>query len=90
MTSQIFFVSSINHHISLLRLPIHSEYLKWLTGSDTFSPTMDDEDVEISPRPEHILNLQRTRWFDLFKAEDRLEAVEGLRALMAWLMRAES
>ncbi|KLJ10201.1 hypothetical protein EMPG_14418 [Blastomyces silverae] len=80
----IFMVSSINHHFSIVHLRVHSTYLEWLTTSkgNLSDPSKDNTDT-----PWHVLQMRRTRWFDLFNASDRLEGLEGLWALFSWLMR---
>ncbi|KAJ4984710.1 hypothetical protein SVAN01_09824 [Stagonosporopsis vannaccii] len=77
----VFMVSSLNHHISLLKLHVHSAYLRYLTEGEL--PEIQPSDPDwCSPK------LQRTRWFDLFKADDRSEAMRGLWGVMSYLMRA--
>ncbi|KAI9810407.1 MAG: hypothetical protein M1827_006293 [Pycnora praestabilis] len=92
----VFMISSIFHHISILRLRVHSKYLQHLTAG-TLGPsraqppptsttqTTDQEDQQ----PWYVLQLQRTRWYDLFQADDRVEAMRGVWGVMRWLMRAE-
>ena len=87
----IFMVSSINHHISVLRLRVHDRYLLWLAGEEGEKKSTTSE-TDTEPEPEHqqegrILEMKRTRWFDLFEAEDRRQAMEGLWRVMGWLMR---
>lgn len=76
-------ISSLNHHISLLRLLIHPAYLEYITEGKLPVKTPSDPDW-CSPK------LQRTRWFDLFSIEDRAEAMRGVWGTMSYLMRAES
>lgn len=71
-------LSSVNHHVSFLRLRVHPEYLKWLA---TGVPPEDPE--------WHVLDLKRTRWFDLFDQGDRVEALDGLWGLFGYMMRGE-
>ncbi|PGH33276.1 hypothetical protein GX50_03887 [[Emmonsia] crescens] len=80
----IFMVSSINHHFSIVHLRVHSTYLEWLTTGKGDFP---DQSGDSSGTPWHVLQLRRTRWFDLFNPSDRLEGLEGLWALFSWLMR---
>ena len=75
-------VSSLNHHISILKLRIHPLYLQYLT--DGTLPTQHPSDPSwASPK------LQRTRWFDFFSVDDRAEAMRGLWGIMAYLMRMQ-
>jgi hypothetical protein len=79
---QVFLVSSLNHHISVLKLRIHPDYLRFLTEGILPQETPVDPDW-CSPK------LQRTRWFDLFDIDDRTEAMRGLWGIMNYLMRAQ-
>ena len=74
-------VSSLNHHISLLRLRVHPVYLQYLTDGELSEDLPLDTDW-CSPK------LQRTRWFDLFDVEDRVEAMRGIWGVLSYLMRA--
>ncbi|CBY01865.1 hypothetical protein LEMA_P006520.1 [Plenodomus lingam JN3] len=79
----VFMVSSLNHHISIIKLQVHRCYLHYITegklpdnvpaGTDWCSP-----------------KFQRTRWFDLFSIEDRTEAMRGIWGLMSYMMRANT
>lgn len=79
----IFLVSSLNHHISLVRLRIHSAYIEHLTSGTLPSPPPTDPQW-CSPV------LQRTRWYDLFRVEDRTEIMRGIWGLLEYLMREVS
>lgn len=73
-------VSSLNHHISVLRLRVHPAYLDYLTeGVLPGEPPIDPD--WCSPK------LQRTRWFDLFNINDRCEAMRGIWGVMSYSMR---
>lgn len=75
-------VSSINHHIAILHLRIHRRYLDILsTGESTYALETDPD------HPWHILKLQRTRWFDLLDAKDRIEALKGVWSLFHYQLR---
>lgn len=79
---EIFMVSSLNHHISILKMRIHPSYLQYLTEGTL--PTQHPSDpLWASPK------LQRTRWFDFFSVDDRAEAMRGLWGIMAYLMRMQ-
>jgi len=85
----IFLVSSMNHHISLLRMRVSHRYLAWLqSGSgldDSFSPEKSLE----PPGNACVLQLWRTKWYDLFDPEERVEAQKGVFQVMGWLMKQE-
>ena len=82
----IFLVSSMNHHISILRMRVSDRYLDWLQNGG-------DSVVSLESIPTHghagVLQLWRTKWYDLFDPEERVEAQEGLFQVIAWLMRGE-
>ncbi|KAI9878290.1 MAG: hypothetical protein M1830_001347 [Pleopsidium flavum] len=87
----IFMISSLNHHISILHMLVHPDYLQYLTtGSIISSPSGTLPPSDITPRTQYILEMRRSRWYDLFEAEDRVEAMIGVWGVMAWLMRAET
>ncbi|KAG5304108.1 hypothetical protein I7I50_11092 [Histoplasma capsulatum G186AR] len=80
----IFMVSSINHHFSIVHIRVHSTYLEWLTGN---KGNFSDPSRDSTGTPWYVLRLRRTKWFDLFNPSDRLEGLDGLWALFSWLMR---
>jgi hypothetical protein len=74
-------VSSINHHISVLKLRVHPLYMECIANGTT--PNVSQASQEwASPV------LHRTRWYDLFDANDRVELMRGLWAIMGYQMRA--
>lgn len=74
-------ISSIFHHIAILKLTVHPIYLDFLTSGRPPQTSPPDEPWS-KPR------IERSRWYDLLIPEDRLEAVRGLWGLMAYLMRS--
>ena len=77
---QVFLVSSLNHHISILKMSVHGAYVDYLTSATM--PQPHPEDAEWS-----VPKLQRTKWFDLFDVEQRVEVFRGLWGVMAYLTR---
>ncbi|OQO11690.1 hypothetical protein B0A48_03417 [Cryoendolithus antarcticus] len=77
---EVFMVSSLNHHISILKLTIHDAYLDYLAGVGFPSVPLMESDWS-TPR------LQRSKWFNLFDADDRVEAFSALWAIMSYLTR---
>ncbi|GBF62986.1 hypothetical protein TMEN_5605 [Trichophyton mentagrophytes] len=79
----VFMISSINHHFSIIHLRVYDEYLQWLaTGKvDTAS---SEGGLASSWRS---LVLRRTRWFDFFNPVDRSEGFDGLWAVLTHMMR---
>ena len=38
-------------------------------------------------QPWYLLEMKRSKWFDLFVVDDRVEAMRGIWAILAWQMR---
>ncbi|OQN99178.1 hypothetical protein B0A48_15027 [Cryoendolithus antarcticus] len=77
---EVYMVSSLNHHISILKLTVHDAYLDYLAGAGFPSVPPLESDWS-TPR------LQRSKWFNLFDADDRVEAFSALWAIMSFLTR---
>jgi hypothetical protein len=77
---QIFMVSSLNHHISILRLTIHDAYTDFVMTGQPPEQIPKEEDW---CRP----TLRRTQWFDFFDMEQRIEAFRAVWGVMAYLNR---
>ena len=75
----IFLVSALNHHVSLVRVRVPEKLLGVLGG-----------EVEGGDWREGWgkVEMWRTRWFDLFLKEDRIEGMGLMWGMMSWLMRA--
>ncbi|KAK2750722.1 hypothetical protein FQN57_002795 [Myotisia sp. PD_48] len=80
----IFMISSLNHHFSIVHIRVHSNYLEWLSTGRTEFP---DDDTDTSEQPWHRLVVRRTRWFDFLNVKDRVDGFDGLWALFTWLLR---
>jgi len=75
-------VSSLNHHISILKLRVHSRYMEYIAEGVLPESTPSNVDPAwASP------SLHRTRWYDLFNVEDRMEAMRGIWGIISYLMR---
>jgi type IV secretory pathway VirB10-like protein len=89
----IITLSGINHHVALLGMHVSDRYLAWLAGEEVESETHQTAHAQVEALSDAQaagvdgLVLRRTRWFDLFDEGDRVEFVEGLWGVMAWLMR---
>jgi hypothetical protein len=85
----IITLSSINHHVALLGMRVSDRCLAWLAGEGADSESHQTAHAPPNAQAEGLgsLVLRRTRWFDLFDEADRVEFVEGLWEVMAWLMR---
>ncbi|CAI7592971.1 hypothetical protein N7533_007648 [Penicillium manginii] len=79
----IYMVSSINHHISILHLRVHRRYLEILTFGKSDIPA----DTADADHPWHVLKLQRSKWYDLFDANDRVEGLKCVWALFHYQSR---
>lgn len=82
-------ISSINHHVSIVHLRVHRRYLDYITHgkSDFHEGSGSRSSEQEQEQPWHTLSLRRTRWYDLMKAEERLEAFEGVWRVFHYLMR---
>ncbi|KAL3489052.1 hypothetical protein BJX62DRAFT_166419 [Aspergillus germanicus] len=78
----IYLLSSINHHLSILHLRIHRRYLDILTLGTSDVPA--DSSTE---HPWHVLKVRRTRWYDLFDAQDRVEVFRCIWTLFHCQLR---
>ncbi|RYP49022.1 hypothetical protein DL768_005213 [Monosporascus sp. mg162] len=83
----VFVFSSLFHHFCILRVRVPDRLLEVLGGA----PEAEDGKGEGKKKKRSWGELQvwRSRWFDLFLIEDRLEAMRQLWGVMAWLMRKE-
>lgn len=77
-------LSSINHHISILHLRVHRRYIDIITSGESCFPS----DSDATGQPWHALQLRRTKWYDLFDAEERLEVFKGVWTIFHHLLRA--
>ncbi|GAP89875.1 hypothetical protein SAMD00023353_4100290 [Rosellinia necatrix] len=83
----VFVVSSLFHHLSVLRVRVPDRLLDVLGGG----ADDDGDEGERGDRGDGYswgkLEIWRSRWYDLFRAEERLEAMRLLWGMMAWSMR---
>lgn len=75
----VFVISCLYHHISILRVRVPDRLLDVLSGA------IPDPGVQARGR----LDIWRTRWYDFFVAEDRVEAMKAVWAVMAYAMRKQ-
>ncbi|KAL8647202.1 MAG: hypothetical protein Q9226_006534 [Calogaya cf. arnoldii] len=77
----IYLISSINHHISIVNIRIDDRYLDFIiTGTQ-------QEDFDPSTEGWWRLDVKRSKWFDLFDPGDRGEAMRGIWGIMRRMMR---
>jgi hypothetical protein len=70
----VFMVSSLNHHICIVRVRVPEKLLDVFEGSD------DGEGCE-------RVVMWRSKWYDLYLKEERIEAMGLVWGMIAWLMR---
>lgn len=72
-------ISSLYHHIAIVKLEVHPLYLEYL--STGLVPQGNPNPAWYAPK------IQRTRWYDLFVSEDRAEALRCLWGVFSYSMR---
>ncbi|CAO1597434.1 MAG: hypothetical protein LQ349_006235 [Xanthoria aureola] len=77
----IYLISSLNHHISLVHIRIDDRYLDFITHGPA------QADFDPSTQEWWSLEVQRSKWFDLLDPDDRGEAMRGVWGVMRWMMR---
>ncbi|KAI1207410.1 uncharacterized protein F4807DRAFT_176918 [Annulohypoxylon truncatum] len=83
----VFVLSSLFHHLSILRVRVPKKLLDVLGGE-----LEGVVQAKVGPDGEKLrswgkLEMWRSRWFDLFIVEERLEAMRLLWGMMGWVMR---
>ncbi|KAI9850727.1 MAG: hypothetical protein M1824_003109, partial [Vezdaea acicularis] len=127
---EVFLVSSLNHHVALVRVRVSNSYLRWVEGGvgvrvpvppsgrrretpEGASAGARSADLDMPDDPPasaaaagnaragkaqreldtedkqewYVLDVKRSRWFDLLDRGDRLEAMRGVWGVLAYLMR---
>ncbi|KAM7194595.1 hypothetical protein V8F33_007147 [Rhypophila sp. PSN 637] len=74
----IFVISALFHHISVVRVRVPDRLLAVLDGAP------DD-----GSKAWGQLEIRRSKWFDFFRVEDRIAAMRLLWSMMNYLMRAD-
>ncbi|CAM1503787.1 Fc.00g013780.m01.CDS01 [Cosmosporella sp. VM-42] len=77
----IFVISSLFHHISILRVRVPNRLLEVLQGS---------RDQDLTKRSWGKVEAWRSPWYDLFEAEQRVTALKLLWGVMAYQMRKDT
>jgi hypothetical protein len=70
----VFLVSALNHHVCIMRARVPEKLLMILDGGD------EKEGWE-------RIVMWRSKWYDMYLGSERLEAMEIVWGMMAWLMR---
>ncbi|KEF61637.1 uncharacterized protein A1O9_03205 [Exophiala aquamarina CBS 119918] len=82
----VYLLSAVNHHVCLMRLSVHEDYLEWLETGKTVHP---DGNASEGQRQPHVLYVSRSNWYDLFDIAQRKELLTGVWRVMSWLNRDE-
>jgi hypothetical protein len=72
----VFLVSALNHHVSIIRARVPASLMEVLEGGD-------------HSKGWEGVTMWRSKWFDLFLTNERIEAMELVWGMMAWLMRSQ-
>jgi hypothetical protein len=70
----VFMVSSLNHHICIVRMRVPDKVLAVLDGIDEEGPW-------------ERVAMFRSKWYDLYLKKERIEAMGVVWGMIAWLMR---
>jgi hypothetical protein len=77
----IFLVSALNHHVSILKLHVHEAYLTYLeNGKVPANAAFLAEDWS-----EPV--VERSRWYNLFDTDDRIYVFRALWAIAGYMAR---
>jgi hypothetical protein len=79
----IFLVSALNHHVSVVRARIPKSLLAVLDGGDVESVCAGSGEG----RGWDKVAMWRSKWYDLFLIDERCEAMDLVWGMMGWLMR---
>lgn len=83
----VFVVSSLFHHLCVLRVRVPDRLLQVLDGAADDDGSEEGEEGAEEGHSWGKLEVWRSNWFDLFIVEQRLEAMRLLWGVMAWSMR---
>lgn len=76
-------LSTLNHHVALVRLRVHPQFLALLDHTRQEGPLARSE----KPEAWYGVKVARSKWYDLFQSGDRVELMRALWGVMGWLMR---
>jgi hypothetical protein len=84
----VFVVSTLFHHVSVLRVRVPHALLRALDGEEVKGGGgARDQQNKTAGRPWGKVEVFRSRWFDFFIPDDRVAAMKIVWAMMAYLMR---
>ena len=78
---EVFQVTSVNHHVAIMKMRISKRYLHWLETGEAEKREESGED--------DILRIWRSEWFDMFDKEARKAWMVGMWRVMCWICRDE-
>ncbi|OTB12516.1 hypothetical protein K445DRAFT_76980 [Daldinia sp. EC12] len=82
----VFVLSSLFHHLCVIRVRVPNRLLEVFAGApDAYVKTETGEKLKSWGK----LEVWRSKWYDLFVVEERLEAMRLLWGMMGWVMRTE-
>ncbi|KAH6677770.1 hypothetical protein F5X68DRAFT_36113 [Plectosphaerella plurivora] len=73
----IFILSSLFHHVCILRVRVPDRLLEVLEGAEDVAGTCSWGGLEV----------RRSAWYDLFLVDQRIQAMQLVWGMMAWTMR---
>lgn len=76
-------VTSVNHHVALIRMRVSSEYLEWIESGQEVA----DEGAVDPNMKKNVLHIERSTWHDMFDVAARSKFLIALWRLMCWLNR---
>jgi hypothetical protein len=79
----VFLLSALNHHVSLVRARVPLRLLDELGGETETAAAAADGPAGGWGE----FRFYRSRWYDLFLVEERIEAMTAIWGMMSWLMR---
>jgi len=80
---EVYMLSSMYHHVSIVKLRVHGAYIDYLTDGSLPS-TLPSDPTWCQP------SMQRSQWFNLFHIGQRVEAFRCLWGVMCYLTRSRA
>jgi len=78
----IYMISSVNHHVALLRMRVHPDYLAWVESGKEVPQEGTDDGMR-----RDVAYVQRSTWYDMFDVQSRRHFLIALWRVMCWLNR---
>lgn len=79
---EVFMVTAVNHHVALLRMRVHPDYVAWIESG---KEVLDEEGPEGLKK--NVLYVQRSGWYDMFDIPSRKQFLTALWGVMSWINR---